>query len=98
MSGIALPDRDRGELPRSPGFVTPCRDDIRQPGLLQFLLQQRRAHDRAVARLLFRRTLRGTAENDRVVAMINRLDVEHRFAAYVGAVVAGPLSERTFRQ
>jgi hypothetical protein len=40
--------------------------------------------------------LRHAAEQDRIVAIVDRLDVEHRLGPQVAGVIAGPLAERPF--
>ena len=95
MAGIALGDRDRKQQPRVADFMRPRRRDAGHAGLLDVLAQQRRAHDRTIAADLVRRALRRAAEQDRVVAMVDRLDVDDRLRPQVAGIVAGPLAERT---
>src|SRR6202043_3446881 len=94
VAGIALLHRDGEEQPRVADLVRPRRGDAGHAGLLDVLAQQRRAHDGAVAADFVRWTLRRAAEQDRLVAMIDRLDVNHRLGPQIAGVIAGPLAER----
>src|SRR5713226_1339221 len=61
------------------------------------MLEHRGAHDGAITRhLVGTSTDRRNAENNRIVAMIDRFDLEHRLWAFVGSIVAGPLAEGPF--
>src|SRR5262249_519658 len=67
---------------------------IGHTGLLNVLAKQRRASDGAVARQFVGRTLRGAAEQNWIIAVIDSLDVEHRLRARVAGIVTGPFAER----
>src|SRR5215208_1045516 len=95
MAWIALVDRDREQQPRVADLMRPGHRDARDAGFLDVLAQQRRAHDGAVAADFVGRALRHAAEQDRLVAIIYRLDVEHRLQRRPGGVITGPLAERT---
>src|SRR6476646_5924785 len=94
MAGIALVDRDREEEPRVADLVRPRRGDARHARLLDVLAQQAGADHRAIAADLVRWSLRHAAEQDRIVAIIDRLDVEHGFGPQIAGVIAGPFRER----
>src|SRR6266446_2874716 len=61
------------------------------------LAHDRRARQRAVAGDFVGRALRRATEQDRIVAMIDRLDVHDGLVADIAAVIAHPLAERPFR-
>ena len=67
------------------------------PALSIFSRTMRRAGQRPVAGDLVGRALRRAAEQDRIVAVIDRDDVHHRLVADVAAVIADPFAERSFR-
>src|ERR1700692_4611784 len=96
VARIALVHRDAEEQPRIADLVRPGRGDAGHAGLLDILAQQRRAHYGAVAADLVRWPLRHAAEQDRLVAMIDRLDVDHRLGPVVAGVIAGPFAEWPF--
>jgi hypothetical protein len=59
-----------------------------------FLLDRGRAHDGAIARHLVGARPHGRhAQHDRVVTIIDRLDLEHRDWAHAAGIVSGPLAE-----
>jgi hypothetical protein len=81
MAGIALLDGDAEQQPRGADLVRPGGGDVGHAGLHDVLAHDRRAGERAVARDLVGRALRRAAEQDRIVAVIDRLDVHHRLVA-----------------
>src|SRR5487761_1086378 len=96
VTRIALIDSDREQKPRAADLVRPGGDHARDAGLLDVFAQQRGADDRAVAADFVRRPLRRAAEQDRIVAVVDGLDVEHGFGPQVAGVITGPLAERAF--
>src|SRR6185369_7232674 len=97
MARIALLDRDRDQHARGADLVRPDLGDIRHAGAAQLLLEHRRTHDRAIARHLIRAAAdRRHAENDRIVAVIDRFDLEYGLRALIGGVIARPFTERSF--
>src|SRR5262245_59855102 len=96
MAGIALVDGDGEQEPRVTDLVRPGRRHPRHARLLDILAQQRRADHGAIATNLVRRTLRHAAEQYRIVAIVDSLDVEHGFGPQVAGVIAGPFAERPF--
>src|SRR3954469_19850050 len=94
MAGIALVDRDREQQPRVADLMRPSRGDARHARLLDVLAQQAGSHHRAIAADLVRRPLRDAAQQDRIVAIIDRLDVEHGLGPQIAGVIAGPFRER----
>src|SRR3954467_11569790 len=94
MAGIALVDRDREQEPRVADLVRPGGGDARHARLLDILAQQARADHGAIAADLVRPALRHAAPQDRIVAIIDRLDVEHGLGSEVAGVIAGPFRER----
>src|SRR5262249_49994188 len=75
------------------------RPGRRHPGharLLDILAQQRGADDSPIATNLVGRTLRHAAEQYRIVAIVDSLDVERGFGPQVAGVIAGPFAERAF--
>ena len=97
VAAIALLDGDAEEHARAADLMRPDRGHVGHAGRRDVLADQRRAGDGAIARLLFGRALRRAADHDRVVAVVDGLDVEHRLLADVAAVVAGPFAERPFQ-
>src|SRR5262249_33733991 len=93
VSRVALSDRDAEEHARSAHLMRPDRPDVWDAGLLDVLTQQSGSSHGAVARQLIGRALRRTAQKDRVVAVVDSLDVEDRLLAHVATVVSGPLSK-----
>jgi hypothetical protein len=78
---------------------TSCAQAAVTPGTPAFSIfsrSQRRADHGAIATNLVRRTLRHATEQNRIVAVVDRLDVEHRFGPQVAGVVAGPFGEWPF--
>src|SRR5438132_14107569 len=75
--------------------MAPDALDARDPDRLELRPEQRGAQERAVERLLVRRLVRGRAQEDRVVAVVERFDLHERLGPRVARVVAGPLAERT---
>src|SRR5262249_46793055 len=80
---------------RSADLVAPHRLHAGNAGISDVLLDGGRAHHRAIARhLVGTRAHRRHAHHDRVVAVIDRLDVEHRDLATAAGVVPGPFAAR----
>ena len=97
VAGIALLDRDAVEHARAADLVAPYLRDAGHAGIGDVLLDGGRAHHRAVARhLVWSAAHRRHAEHDRIVAVIDRLDVEHRAELGAAGIVAGPFAERAF--
>src|SRR6185312_976570 len=84
-----------GEHARAADLVAPDRLHVGDARALDRILQLRRAHDREVARMFVGRALRGRSEDDRIVAIVDRLDFHHRRLPDGAAVEAGPFTERT---
>src|SRR5215467_10098985 len=78
--------------------MLPGGDYVRDTGLLQLVPKEGRAEDGAVARLLVRRLPGWRADQDGIVPVVQRLDLEHRLLAAGRGVVAGPLPKRSLRQ
>src|SRR5439155_23858566 len=95
VPGVALIDRDRVEEPRAAHLVAPDADDAGDARALEVATQPGGAHERAVEGLLVRRHVRWRREDDRILAVVDRLDRHDRLLALTGRVVAGPLAERT---
>ncbi len=93
VAGIALLDRDRDEQPAPADAEAVGVDDPGHARGLQLAQEQRRAEVLAEAVRLVGRLVRRDAEEDRVVPVIDGLDVEHRLRARARGVVAGPLPE-----
>ena len=88
----------RVEHARAADLVAPHLLHARHAGIGDVLLDGGRAHHRAVARhLVGTAAHRRHAEHDRIVAVVDRLDVEHRDLAHAAGIVAGPFAERPFR-
>src|SRR5260370_1351746 len=96
VAGIALLDGNYVEQPAAARFMTPNAANIRNTRSLQLLPQQRGAHEAAHIVELAGRPRGRRAEDDRVVAMIEPLDLDNRFGTPRAGVVSGPLSERAF--
>src|SRR6266516_7589569 len=94
MPRVALSDRHADQHPRRADLMRPHRLHIGHAGFDDVLSEQRRARHRAVPRELVGRPERRAAEDDRIVAMVDRLNVEHWLRPYIAGVVAGPLAER----
>ncbi len=98
VARIALCDRHGMQHAGAADFVTPHLIDARHAGVDHVLLDDGRAHHGAVARHLVRsRAHRRHAQQDRIVAMIDRLDVDHRHLAHAARIVTGPFAERALR-
>ena len=83
---------------RGADLVAPDLVHARHAGIDHVLVDDGRAHHRAVARhLVGAAAHRRHAEQDRIVAVIDRLDVEHRDRPHAAGVVARPFAERAFR-
>src|SRR5439155_7310341 len=75
----------------------PYLRNVGHTGAVKLLLEHRRAHDGAIARHLVRAaTDWWHAENDRIIAMINGFDLQHRLGALVRSIITGPFPERSF--
>src|SRR5579864_2415747 len=96
VAGIALLDGNDEQKPRAANLVRPGGCDAGDAVLLDVLAQQRRANDGAITADFVRRALGRAAEQDRVVAVIDGLDVQYRLGPQVAGVIAGPLAERAF--
>ena len=97
MARIALLDGDAVKHARSADFMTPDLADIRHARAHQLALEHGRAHDGAITRHLIRTAAeRRDAQDNRIIAVINRLNIEHRLGAVPRRVVSGPLAERSF--
>src|SRR5262249_3735111 len=98
VARIALRDRHRVQHARGADLVAPHLIHARHAGIDHVLLDDGRAHDGAIARHLVRAGAhRRHAEQDRVVAVIDRLDVDDRDLTHAAGVVAGPFAERPLR-
>src|SRR6267142_3658661 len=95
VSGVALLDAHGVEEPRAADLVAPHALDAWNSDRLELRPEQCRPEERAVEGLLVRRLVRRRAEDDRVVAVIDRFDLHERLGPRVAGVVAGPLAERT---
>src|SRR5438045_201531 len=95
VSRVALLDAHRVEEARTADLVAPDALDSRDPDRLELRPQQRRPEERPVEGLLVGRLVRRRAEDDRVVAVIERLDLHERLGPRITGVVARPLAERT---
>src|SRR6478735_9506728 len=97
VPGIALGDRERVQHARAADLMAPDGLDPGNAGIGDILLDRGRTHHRAIARHLIRASAHGRhAKHDRIVAMIDRLDVEYRDLPHAAGVVSGPFAERTF--
>src|SRR5262245_41926510 len=96
MAGIALADRDAMEHARSADLVAPDLLHIRHARVGHVLLDGGGAHHRAIARhLVGPRAHRWHADEDWIVAVVDRLDVKHRAVLGAAGIVARPFAERT---
>src|SRR4051794_26185884 len=83
---------------RTTDLVAPDLPDAGNAGIDHVLLDDGGAHYRAIARHLIRPgPHRRHAEKDWIVAMIDRLDVDHRHLPHAARIVPGPFAERTLR-
>ena len=98
VARIALLDRDRVQQPAAAHPEAVRVDDARYARGLQLAEQQRRPQVLAVTVGLVRRLVRWDTEDDRIVPVVDGLDVEHRLGALARGVVPGPLAERAFGQ
>src|ERR1700757_2898732 len=95
MAGIALLDGNAVEHTRAANFVTPDLAHFRHASIGHVLLDGRRAHHRTVARhLVGSRAHRRHAEQDRIVAVIDRLDVDHGTRLCAAGIMTAPFAER----
>src|SRR6267142_7209870 len=93
VPGIALLDRDRVQHAGTADLVTPDLLDARYAGIDHVLLDDGRAHHGAVARhLVGTGAHRRHAEQDRIVAVVDRLDVDDRHLANAARIVPGPFA------
>src|SRR5436190_16696186 len=98
VPGIALLDRHRVEHARTADLVTPHLLHAGNAGIEHVLFYDRRAHHRAVARHLVGTGAHGrNANEDRIVTVIDSLDVDHGHVAHTAGIVSGPFPERSFR-
>src|SRR5439155_17758686 len=95
VARVALLDRDDVEQAAAADAEAVRVGHAGYPRRLELAQQQRRTEVLAVAVRLVRRLVRRDAEDDRVVAVVDRLDLEHRFGALAGRVVPRPLAERS---
>ena len=98
MAGVTLLDRYGQEQARAANFVGPHALHVGHPSLLDVVVEEGGTQERTIAGLLVRRLVRRRPEHDRVIAVIDGLDVEHRLVAPTGGVVPGPFAERAFRE
>ncbi len=97
MAGVALLDRDAVQEARAADLVAPDLAHFGHAGIGHVLLDHRRAQDGAVARHLVRPAAhRRHAQKDRIVAVVDCLDVEHGRHRRAARVMPGPFAERTF--
>ena len=94
VATIALFDGDADQQARGSDLVRPHRFDVGHAGSLHVLANERRARDGPIARQFVGGAEGWASEDDRVVAVIDGLDIEDRLLADVAGVVAGPLTER----
>ncbi len=96
VARVALPDRHAVQQARGADLVAPHPGHVGHAGGGERLLDHRRAQHRAVAAHLVRSAAhRRHAQQDRVVAVVERLDLQDRFRVLAAGVIAGPLAERT---
>src|SRR6266571_7363229 len=95
MPGIPLLDRDRVQQPAPADTEAVRIDDTGHAGGLELAQKERRSQVLAIAVGLVRRLVRWDSEDDRIVAVIDGLDVQDRLGALARRVVPGPLAERT---
>src|SRR5579864_8089207 len=96
VAGIALLDGNHEQEPRAANLMRPSGRDAGHTGLLDVFPQQCRTNDGAITADFVRRTLGRAPEQNRIVAVIDRLDVQYRLGPQVAGVIAGPLAERSF--
>src|ERR1051325_2792946 len=96
VARIALLDRDDEHETAAAGDRKPYALDVRHAGLFQLVPDKRRAEIRAIPAQFRRRTAWRRAQNNRVVAVIDALDLDDRLGTLVARVIAGPLAEWTF--
>src|SRR5271166_1110927 len=94
VAGISLIDRDREQKPGAADLMRPRRGDARHARLLDILAQQRRTHHRTITANFIRGALRRATQQDRSIAIIDGLDIEHRLGPQITRVIAGPFAER----
>ena len=98
MPGVALPDRHHRKEPRPAHLVAPHAGHVGDARQGELLVDRRRAQEGAVVGQFGRGLDRRGAEENRVVAVVERLDLHHRLFPLRAGIVARPLAERPLRQ
>src|SRR6185503_21140825 len=88
VSGVTLLDAHRVEEPRPADLVAPDTLDPRHPHRLELRAKESRSEERAIEGLFVRRLVGRRAEHDRIVSVVDGLDLHDRLRARIAGVVA----------